>query len=147
MTLKMFPFISVKGTAYDCGLQYGTQARKLVQEHVDFYFDLWHKLWGADRPMLLKECKKLAPVIGEYDTEILEELEGIAKGADLSLEEIIALNARYELVWASDVVAAPKSEGCTCMSALPEVTRNGNTLMGENWDLWPRVHDHLVVLE
>ena len=147
MPLKVFPLISVKGIPYECGLQYGSQARSLVHKHMEFYFDLWQRLWNADRTKLLQECRRLVPIIGEYDAEILEELEGLAKGADLSLEEIVALNARYELVWASDLVAAPESGACTCLSALPEVTKDGHTLMGQNWDLWPRVHDHLIVLE
>jgi len=143
----MFPLVSVRGTPSECGLQYGSITRGLLCKQIEFYFDLWKRLWGAQRTNVLEQCHKLIPIIGEYDADILEELEGIAKGAEVSLEEVVALNARYELNWACSLVPTAESQPCTILAALPEVTKSGHTLMGENWDFRPRVHDCLIVLE
>ena len=147
MAYSPFPVISVKGRPFDCGQQYGFQAREQIRRNVDLYFDLWTALWGAKRFEVLKQCAKLVPVIGEYDSTILEELEGIARGADLSLEEIVSLNARYELVFALSSVAPYKSSGCTSVAALPQVTQDSKTILGQNWDWTPRFHGLNVILE
>jgi isopenicillin-N N-acyltransferase-like protein len=123
------PVISVKGKPFERGRQYGSQAKSLIRKNMELYFDLWGSLWGAKRPEVLKHCASLVPVIGEYDADILEELQGIAKGADLSLEEIVALNARYEMVFAQSAVAGVGG-GCTSITAMPSVTRNGHTILG-----------------
>ncbi len=148
MPLKVFPWISVKGTPYECGLQHGTQTQTLVLKQTKFYFDLWKRLWGVERAKVLEQCRKLVPVIGEYNTDMLEELEGIAKGADLPLEEIVALNSRAELGYAFNPVSAPESAACcTSLAALPEVTKDGHTLIGQNREYWSGIYDQLIVLE
>ena len=147
MTPQLSPIISVKGKPFDCGLQHGSQAKKLVRKNIDSYFDLWNVLWGAKRPEVLEQCRGFTPLIGEYDADILEEIEGIARGAEVALEEIIALNTRYELLWAPGVAAKALSDGCTALCALPPVTESGHTIMGQNWDYMPRLVGGYIVLE
>jgi len=146
MTSLPIPVISVRGKPFERGRQYGSQARKQIHKNVEFYFDLWGSLWGARRPEVLQWCAGLIPVIGEYDAEILEELEGVAKGAELSLEEIVALNARYEMVFAQSLTPQCGS-GCTSAAALPQVTKEGHTLIGQNWDYKPRFQGLSLILE
>ncbi|HEY82490.1 MAG TPA: hypothetical protein G4O01_04270 [Dehalococcoidia bacterium] len=146
MAALPIPVISVKGKPFERGQQYGSQARKQIQKNVELYFDLWASLWGAKRPEVLKWCAGLIPVIGEYDAEILEELKGVAKGADLSLEEIVALNARYEMVFAQSL--APQcGAGCTSAAALPQATKNGHVFIGQNWDYKTRFQGLSLILE
>jgi isopenicillin-N N-acyltransferase-like protein len=147
MTAFSVPVVSVKGKPFTRGQQYGAQARAQIRKNVDLYFDLWSSLWDAKRPEVLEQCAGLVPVIEEYDSEILEELQGIAKGADLGLEEIIALNARYEMVFSRSLVPPPLSCGCTSVAALPQVTQNGHTLLGQNWDYKTRFQGLNVILE
>lgn len=140
------PVISVKGKPFERGKQYGSQVKGLIRKNLELYFDLWGSLWGAERPEVLKHCSTLIPVIGEYDAEILEEMQGIAKGSDLSLEEIVALNARYEMVFAQSAVAGAGG-GCTSIAAMPAVTKNGHTILGQNWDYKERFQGLSVILE
>lgn len=147
MTLQLLPVISVRGKPFDRGQQYGSQARQQVRRNIELYFDLWSQSWGAQRPEVLKQCAELVPVVGEYDADILEELQGIARGADSSLEEIMALNTRYELVFALGMGTQHGCDGCTSAAALPQVTRDGHTIIGQNWDYKPRFQGLNVVLE
>jgi isopenicillin-N N-acyltransferase-like protein len=139
--------ISVKGKPFDCGQQHGTQARELIRRNIDSYWKLWNILLGMKKKEILAKSREFVPIIGEYDADILEELEGIASGAGLPLEEIIALNARYELVWAQSTITEMTREGCTSLCALPEVTEGGHTLLAENWDYKPIFQDSSIVLE
>jgi len=145
--LPRLAVISVKGKPFDCGQQYGSQAREQIRRNVDLYFDMWRTLWGATRPEILQRCRELVSVIGNYDADILEELEGISRGADLSLEEIIAVNARYEINFALGIAPRQGGDGCTAIAALPQVTKNGHTLLGQNWDWLSRFQEMNLILE
>ena len=141
------PVISVKGKPFDCGQQYGSQAQKIIQKNMAVYFDMWHTLWGAGREEILERSRILIPVIGEYDADMLEELEGLARGAGLSLEEVTALNARYEINFALGLASLYQGGGCTSVSSLPQVTRDGHTLIGQTWDWLPRFQEFNVILK
>ena len=141
------PVISVKGKPFQCGQQYGSQAQKIIRENVAVYFDMWRTLWGAEREEILEKSRALIPVIGDYDAGILEELEGLARGAELSLDEIIAINARYEINFSLGISCPYQGGGCTSVSSLPQVTRDGHTLIGQNWDWLPRFQEFNVILK
>ena len=147
MTLQRIPVISIKGKPFDRGRQYGSQAREQICRNVYLYFDMWSTLCGAKRSEVLKQCTGLVPVIREYDADILEELKGVAKGADLSLEEIIALNARYDITSTLGIPHQYRGSGCTSMAALPQITKDGHTILGQNWDWWPRFQELNIILE
>jgi len=141
------PVISVKGKPFECGQQYGSQAQKIIQGNVAVYFDMWRTLWGAERKEILGKSHVLIPVIGDYDADMLEELEGLAKGAGLSVDEIIAINARYEINFSFGIASLYHGGGCTSVSSLPQVTRDGHTLIGQNWDWLPRFQEFNVILK
>jgi isopenicillin-N N-acyltransferase-like protein len=146
VTLRSFPVISVKGKPFDCGQQHGSQAGKLVRQNVDLYFNRWEAMLGLTRPEILEKCRPFVPAIGEYDADILEELQGLAKGADLSLEEVVALNIRYELIWGARISPQFVPGGCTSITAMPEVTRDGHTIIGQNWDMAPVHFEQGIIL-
>ncbi len=141
-----FPIIKVKGTPFECGYKYGTLARKQIQKNVGVYFENWQQLIGVERHEMIKRGEEFIPLVGEYEADILEEMEGIAKGAELSLGDIITINARYELTPA-DISAVYGKAGCTSAAALPQVTKNGHTIIGQNWDLRVDFQDLTVILE
>ena len=141
------PVISVKGKPFECGQQYGTQAQKIIQKNVEVYFDMWRTLWGAEQKEILEKSRALIPVIGDYDADMLEELEGLAKGAELSLDEIVAVNARYEINFDLGISCLYHGGGCTSVSSLPQVTRDGHTLIGQTWDWLPRFQEFNVILK
>ena len=147
MSIGKLPVVTTKGKPFARGQQYGKQAKKLVQRNVEVYFDMWRSLWNAGRPEILKKSRELVPVIGDYDVEILEEMEGIAKGAGLSLEEIVAINARYEINFSFGLSCRQVGEGCTSVIALPPVTKGGHTIIGQNWDWLTRFQEFNVILQ
>ena len=146
MTSHLAPVISVKGTPFECGFQHGSQAKEIILKNINRYFELWGVLWGGKRPEILELCRGFIPVIGKYDADIMEEMEGIARGAGAMLEEIVALNARYELLWAPGATGSLET-ACTSLCALPSVTENAHTIMGQNWDYKLRLAGSSIVLE
>ncbi len=79
-----------------------------------------------------------AEPIDAYDVQLLPELEGIAEGAAVDAEDILALNVRTEVMFGLDARAAATAvKECTAICALPAVTTDGHVLHAQNWD-WKR---------
>lgn len=151
MAHEPYPIISVRGDAYNRGYQHGSQAGELIRKNVEYYLHLWETYSDMDRDYVLELAGKFVHPIEKYDGQILRELEGVAAGVGISLEEVLALNARYELVWAKlhekKEALQSKVTECTSIAANPQAASNGHTLIGQNWDYHVAVRDRCLLLE
>lgn len=72
-----------------------------------------------------------------YDPQGFEELEGIARGADLAVVKVLAMNGltdfRDVLSWPNPATAMDDG-GCTAIVAQSDAT-GGGVLCGQSWDL------------
>jgi isopenicillin-N N-acyltransferase-like protein len=142
-----FQVISLRGDAYTRGVQHGSQAKELIKRNISYYLHLWETYSGMDRMLVLEQARGFIPMIEMYDREIMEEIRGIADGAGISVEEAVALNSRYEFVWAKMAVEHVGRGECTSIAAAPEACPSNHTLIGQNWDYKPRLSGGCVVLE
>jgi len=131
--------IVVKGNAYDRGFTHGAEAKSQIIKNIDFYLKYCVEYLKHDKASVLKDVSKLRAPIESFDSEILQEMNGIADGAGVSLEEIMAVNARYELT--------KRSPECTAAAILPEASSSNHTLLAQNWDLYPQVENSCIILE
>ena len=141
------PIISISGKPYDLGLQHGTQAKAAISNNVQFYLAHWKYFAGVNREQVLQDAKKFIPYIEKFDPELIEELKGLAEGSDRQFEEIIALNARWELNYAYNKWSTPQafvSGECTAFALTQEATANNHTYIGQNWDYNP--YDSLLIM-
>src|SRR5207237_7473714 len=70
----------------------------------------------------------------------MEELRGIAEGADVAVEQVMLINVRNQL----GAAAAP--EGCTAVLVEPQASASGVGLVAQNWDNDPATDAFSVVL-
>ena len=124
-----FPVLTLAGSARDRGVQYGRRASDRIRNGLEFYRRILTDA-GVAGLRLDELTSALAAEIGRFDADMLQELEGIAFGARVSLGEVISLNARSELLGLA-------YEGCTGIACLPSVTASGHTLLAQNWDWHP----------
>lgn len=127
-----FKYIRVSGAPFERGRHYGAAAAEEIRFGLQIYapaFSANGLAWDDVRRL----AASFASRIEEYDANGLRELEGIAAGADLPVEDIIVLNARTELLYGGASTLTP-DEGCTGAIALPEATSQGHVLHGQNWD-------------
>ncbi len=124
-----FPVLTLEGSAAKRGIAYGRLAADRIRAGLDFYRGFLAAA-GLEGERLRRVVGRLVDVIGDFDAEMLVELEGIARGAGVTLGEVISLNARSELMRGAD-------EGCTGVACLPEATSTGHSLLGQNWDWHP----------
>lgn len=135
MTRSAVRKLELSGSAHERGVQHGSQAKDLVKKGVDFYVNMWEQSTGKSRAEVLGLAGQFAPCIADFDAEIFSEIEGIAAGAEVPLEEVLLINARYELmiVTVFDSASGTAPGECTSMAAASEAT-NGHTLLAQNWD-------------
>jgi len=132
------------------GLVHGRAARAAVADNVETYLDRFAAAGlGPDRALALGA--EWIERIAAFDAEYAAEMAGVAEGAGQPLDRIAMLNVRYELaygVFADEAAATPALDvdGCTAFAALPEATRTGETLIGQNWDWLARVRGRLLAL-
>lgn len=140
----MLPIISLKGTPKEIGFQYGSACREMIIKNIDLYFRLFEYYAHLNYQRSCQLAQRFIPVIQKFDPELLEEIEGIAAGARVNKEEILAINVRTELMYPDKLGAEGE---CTSITALPPATLTGEVLIGQNWDWKPHLKEATVLLE
>lgn len=137
-----FPFISVSGPPYERGRQHGQAQAARVRASAAMYGDSLQRL-GFSGERASELIQQFATHIEAFGEHYLEEMRGIADGAGLSLEQVVMINARTEVMAQarrlsgndeSAAVAEDPTDGCTGAVILPQRTRDGQLIHGQNWD-------------
>lgn len=134
------PIILTGGDPHERGYQHGAQARERVEKSVDRYRRVFSHYAGLNQQQVREAAQRFEPVISGYDPALLEEIRGVAEGAQLPLSDILAVNVRSELMFGLGV---PE---CTSFALLPSTTANAHTLIGQNWDWTPEAGESLIIL-
>lgn len=153
--LAPFPFISVSGSPLERGRAYGAAARDRVQRSISIYGDQLTDLgFSPDAASAL--IQDFIPGIAAFGAHYLEEMQGIAEGAGVALEQIVLINARTEVVAKARVIAGvpeddetddiTKKDGCTGVVVLPDQAASGRLIHAQNWDWRAECAETAVVL-
>jgi hypothetical protein len=146
-----FPFVAVSGSPYERGVQYGRAVPERVKRSIGLYGGTLDEL-GFTAPEKARLIGQFAKEIAAFGAHYLEEMRGIADGADVSLDDIVLINARTEIVaQARREKNRPEAEddavdGCTGAVILPERSSNGRLIHGQNWDWRAECADTAIVL-
>jgi isopenicillin-N N-acyltransferase-like protein len=138
------PIITMKGSPRDCGIQYGRAVGHLIRGSLKAYLETFRLLHGLDQEAIFDLARKFEPMIAEFDPATLEEIKGIAEGAEAPLEALLTINARNELVHG---LKAQLDDGCTSFIVFGDATADGHTYVGQNWDWNPAMKPNAVVLD
>jgi isopenicillin-N N-acyltransferase like protein len=143
----VFPVIKVTGSPYERGRQYGAQARDRVHGSITGYAAMFEHFAGWNWGRATAEAQRFLPAIEDFGVQYADELLGIADGADVELNDILAINVRTEIVYPARVRAAMGWRAPTECSAFASVAADGHVIVGQNWDWAPFALDTVVVLE
>jgi isopenicillin-N N-acyltransferase-like protein len=143
-----YPHIRVEGSPRDRGRQYGEQARDRVRLSIEAYREVFASLAGWDWEHVTAEARRFEAPIEAYGSKYAEELRGIADGASVPLDDVLAINVRTEVMFSARArLATGAGIGeCSSFAALPGTSADG-TLVGQNWDWLLHTFDTVVVLE
>jgi len=130
-----FPLIDLSGSPRERGLQHGKAAPDRIKRGVGMYAETLLKN-GVDWRELERRAEAMVPAIEKFDAAYVEEMRGIAQGANQPFAGIVLMNARTEMVVAARRQHVEKHfpDGCTAALALPEASGDGVLLHGQNWD-------------
>jgi isopenicillin-N N-acyltransferase like protein len=138
---KTFPIISVSGEPRERGAEHGRLLRYQVALAVERYLERFKHFAGLDRAEARREATRYVKPIREYDPDILAEMEGVAEGAGLAFEDVLAMNCRSELMFGANVIME-----CSSFALQPSVTEDGHTYVGQNWDWAPDIVETIAVV-
>lgn len=135
----MIKELTLIGTPFERGLIYGKACEQEIRCSIESYTRLF-----KGRSISWEQAKERAaafiPIIKETDERYIEEMKGIAQGAALDFEDILAINCRSEQLY------APAPQECTAFSLIPPATKEGKVLAGQNWDYTRSQREALVAL-
>ena len=141
----MFPVVNVSGTARERGRQYGEWVRDRIHVSISSYAQVYQLYAGWDWATAKAEAQRFVSPIADFAPSCLEEMVGIADGAGVTFEDVLAINVRTEVMNAARVgtaLALPAPGECSVFASV----RSGGVLAGQNWDWLPFAAETVVVL-
>lgn len=140
-----YPHIRVSGNVFARGKGYGEGAALQIRHSLEAYEKIYNYYLGWEWHQAQTFARAYWAPIKAYRPHLLEEMQGIAFGAGVTFEDILALNIRTEIL--NHVTAQGAAAECTAFGALPKVTQKAHVLIGQNWDWRPMTAPSLVLLE
>jgi isopenicillin-N N-acyltransferase-like protein len=126
----------ISGTPRERGRHYGRAFKDGIRRFLEReIYDAFTKT-APTRTDVLRYAEACAREVRSYSPEVLEELEGMAEGSGLSLEETVLITLHEEL-WHKGVL--PEVHKCTALAVGPPDTADGRTYVAQTWDWMPSV--------
>jgi len=147
--------IDLAGTPHEMGRAHGEMFREKIREFAGIRIanamrSLQKKKLRAAREELLELAAEHLPFHRDYHPAGWEEFCGIAEGSGLSREELLIENGLTDFVdvarerFSSGRPPAPEAEGCTAFIARGGATPDGESWLGQTWDMHPEAEGFVV---
>jgi len=151
------PTIEISGAPRDRGRQYGEGARALIHTAIEYYTDAFGVSSGLTWSQVTDRAERWLEPSRAFSPDLVEEMTGIAEGAGIDLLDVLALNARGEIIYdntfasmrAADTEAAETGEavdGCTSFALVDGASGDGHVYAGQNWDWRYGVRETVMVV-
>ena len=147
-TFQPFPLVDVSGAPTERGKAYGEQARDRIHASVALYAAQLDR-FGFGKNDVERFSGIFLPRLRQWAPDLVEEMEGIAKGANVGLSSILLVNARTEILQLAKRekgISDDEPDGCTGAVILPEATKAGRLIHGQNWDWRAECSETSIVL-
>jgi len=127
--------IDISGSPRELGQQLGEAAGEQIRGFCAIALERVNRTVAITPAQALDVARESIPIVAEYAPEMIEELQGTAETARVTLEELMLLQVRNQL----------KAEGgCTSFSLGPP--RRNERIVAQNWDADPALDDLTIVL-
>ncbi|MFE3213694.1 C45 family autoproteolytic acyltransferase/hydolase [Streptomyces antimycoticus] len=160
MTAATLPIVEISGPPAERGRQYGEAARGRVGAALAYYEQAFGESSGLTWGQVTARAERWLEPVRAYAPELVEEMSGIADGAGVGLLDVLALNARGEIIYdqtfarmraradaPADVTDDREvTDGCTSFAVLGEASGDGHVYCGQNWDWRAGVADTVMML-
>lgn len=134
----------LNGSPKEIGYQHGSIGKKQVINSLETYEKLFYGYQKLTWEKAREEAKRHVEAIEKHDAELIEEMEGVADGAGVDFEDILALNARTEIALAN-YGGKGFTDGCTAIGVCKPISQD--VIIGQNWDWKGSQSNSLLLLE
>lgn len=135
---QSLPVLELGGEPYEIGYGHGVGAKPRIERNLALYFRRYRDEVGLARGEVLRRAGVWLDRVEDLDPAYAAMVRGLSDGSGFPILDLAALNARYELFY-GEFVHQGLATACTAFAVLPERTKNGHLLLGENWDWFPEV--------
>lgn len=132
---KRYPLIYVRGNHQTLGQQHGEQCRTQLRGLLE-YLGATLKL---SRPQMHARAMRFLPLFERHCPHLVEEVRGLAAGADVPFAEALAVQLRGEIGPIAD-------EACTTFVISARGAAGRQILIGQNSDMDPEIEELGYVL-
>jgi isopenicillin-N N-acyltransferase like protein len=145
------PLIDISGPPHERGVQHGRQASARIRKGIAHYTAQIARS-GLGEADIAGPVRDYMPVIEAFDPLYVEEMQGIAAGAEVPFEHIALLNARTEILKLAERpdlrarLAENAPDGCTGLVVMPGATAANRLIHAQNWDWKAECAETAVVL-
>ncbi|WP_327334223.1 C45 family peptidase [Streptomyces anulatus] len=155
---RILPVIEISGSPLERGRQYGEAVRPQLHAALGYYEEAFGRSAGLTWDQVTARAARWLEPVRAYAPHLVEEMRGIADGAGTGLLDVLALNARGEVIYDKSFaeIAADgagegpadeePAEGCTSFAAYGPASGDGHVYAGQNWDWRAGVADTVVMI-
>ena len=137
---KHIPLVISEGDPFTRGFHLGRTQTERVIHTITAYIEIFSKTSGLNSEVVLSHAERFIPSIAYFAPHLLEEMRGIAEGAERDLREILAINARTELMY-----GVTQSPECTSIGVSTIASTDGHIRVAQNWDWRPTLAGSLIL--
>ena len=137
---RHIPLVISEGDPITRGFHLGRSETERVIHTITAYMDIFAQTSNLNREAVLTHAECFIPSIAQHAPHLLEEMRGIAEGAGRDLREIVAINARTELMYG--ISQRPE---CTSIGISTIVSTDGHIRLAQNWDWRPTLAGSLIL--
>lgn len=127
-----FPFYEFSGTEREIGRAMGEEMRDQCKSTIYYWYDVLATIFPDSLESMIATCKKFEAPAKEYAPELWEQIEGIAEGANMTTDEVLFIQGGWEID-----SCGPQAFGCTDFAVSGKATKDGKTIVGQNFDWYP----------
>lgn len=135
----------LRGDPYERGRTHGEEFAEEIAHNVAIYLDRF-EYHGADEGTVRDQAEEFASFIADENDTYFREMEGVAAGSDVPIEEVAMLNARWEVMYSALADEAEEMDGCTGFGVQQEVAAGDAAYLGQNWDWIPPIETFVMDL-
>ena len=145
----------LSGGPHERGVRHGEAVADEIRHNVDAYLDVF-RARGIDTDRARDLAAAFVPRIEAENAAYAAEMEGVAHGSGVPIEEVALVNVRYEVLYnaytddeggeeaSAGAEATASADGCTSFGVAPEASADGHTYVGQNWDWLPAIETFLM---
>jgi len=141
------PVIEISGSSREMGLAYGQKCAPIVRMISESFIPGLAELVGMQADEIVAEARRYERAIqATTGTQYIDEMKGLAEGAGVEYEQILALNCGWDLLNSLPTPETHPNYMCSSFVAWGSRTESGHLICGHNDDGARFIDQFLVLL-